>query len=202
MTINTHNRALIERVFDGELPVQMGWGITDDALNALLDAARAEGPVVATPPADEVGRAVERLTALAASEDKAAGGVTSKALTGTEWGADIIAAHRQNASDIRLIRSHVSRLEGDLAWMRPMLKSASETCLQHLERANVAEASLKLAVEALEPFSKIKPSSIYSADGSEKEGYTVFLDEENPLFNGADLARARDVEASRQSGEG
>lgn len=55
--------------------------------------------------------------------------------------------------------------------------------------------------EALEPFAKIEPSSFYSSDGSEEEGYTVILDAKaedvgissGPDFTGADLARARTV---------
>jgi hypothetical protein len=68
-------------------------------------------------------------------------------------------------------------------------------------------AKLAAAVAALAPFAKIRPSTLYAADGSEAEKYAVMLFDtarnkrewmapDGPDFTGADLARARSVHSA------
>lgn len=53
--------------------------------------------------------------------------------------------------------------------------------------------------EALEPFAKVAPSSLYAKDGSDGETYCAILRDKftgnRADFSGADLARAREVYA-------
>ena len=137
--------------------------------DALLDAARAEGPVQgrprrgeiriiagkrsrfieaddrgdvweilddATPPADEVGRAVELL-----------GSFANEAVAVPEgYAARVRAA-------ARLILSHVSRLEGELSEAHASAEAAQtgwDEADKQNKRAMALEGDLKLAVEALE----------------------------------------------------
>jgi hypothetical protein len=47
---------------------------------------------------------------------------------------------------------------------------------------------------ALKPFAAIKPSSLYASDGSENEGYVIYvfsMRNDGMDFTGKDLARAR-----------
>ena len=57
------------------------------------------------------------------------------------------------------------------------------------------------AADALEPFAKIAPSSLYAEDGSEAERYCVVLSDGSQAhdFTGADLARARAVRTKAAS---
>ena len=75
------------------------------------------------------------------------------------------------------IRSNLSEAEIDS--LRDQLKA-------EIERREKAEA-------ALQPFAAIQLSTFYPADGSENEGYAVFLCQkgDKPDFTRADLARAR-----------
>lgn len=61
-------------------------------------------------------QAVERMTAWADREEKAAAHVQGTAFTGTEWGTDIIAHHRQLCADLRTILAALAHplLGGDL----------------------------------------------------------------------------------------
>src|ERR1700749_1610173 len=52
---------------------------------------------------------------------------------------------------------------------------------------------IRVLEEALEPFARIVPSSLYAADGGDGEGYVAMLAQdtgEAVEFTGADLARA------------
>lgn len=196
MTINTPNRALIEQHASAALGPFGFYRLTANELNALLDAARAEGPVqekprdelpaeyrgvfgkatsdvgvagvelpmpkyryqaednsggpaLVTPPADEVGRAVERLT--------------------KDCGLDYIGYTRsfhEHASDVRLILSHVSRLEGErAAALKTSCEHAQDRTIQFI-RAQAADRGLRLAVEALEPFAKVWDEQVRDLAGS------------------------------------
>jgi hypothetical protein len=75
----------------------------------------------------------------------------------------------------------------------PLGKSPEEAVRLWNTRSPVEDARGEL-VEALRPFAAIKPSSLYSDDGSEGEEYLVLLrgDHANQAeFTGKDLARAR-----------
>lgn len=53
-------------------------------------------------------------------------------------------------------------------------------------------ARIRELSEALHPFAKIEPSSFFSADGSENEGYhAIIVGDGSAEFTGRDLARAR-----------
>ncbi len=61
------------------------------------------------------------------------------------------------------------------------------------ENGRLREKNTRL-LEALRPFARIKPSSLYSADGSIGEKYVIFVEppwSSDYVFTGADLARAR-----------
>jgi hypothetical protein len=73
--------------------------------------------------------------------------------------------------------------------------------------SEVLRSQLNEAVEIIRPFAAIEPSSFFSADGSEAEGYTVSLSgEARTDFTGHDLARARaflsKIESGRAIAEG
>lgn len=55
---------------------------------------------------EDLIKARERLREWAIAEDKAATGVQGPAFVGSAWGADIIAAHKQRAADLRLLLAH------------------------------------------------------------------------------------------------
>lgn len=64
--------------------------------------------------------------------------------------------------------------------------------LQDRRARRAAEARVAVLEAVLRPFAAIKPSSFYSADGTEAEGYRTFLHEgPNKEFTGTDLAAAR-----------
>lgn len=141
MTTNTPNRALIACSRCGNPDSQM----CDCSLPGAF----------VTPPADEVGRAVERLTSRAASIERMTYAESAA------WAAE----KREHAADLRLILSHVSDLEID--------RDHAELCASETAKANdLLEASLKLAVEALEPFAKV--AGLY--DESEDDGHEVWFD--------------------------
>lgn len=71
-------------------------------MSEVLGSLGASAPSCGSP-ADCQPSSVARLEALARREDKAAGGVQGPSFRGSEWGADIIASHRQNAHDIRTV---------------------------------------------------------------------------------------------------
>jgi len=73
-------------------------------------------------------------------------------------------------------------------------KAADRLWDRYLSEAQSAQAEAAQLREALKPFAGITPSSFYAPDGSEAEGYCVFLANQNAaktVFTGADLARAR-----------
>lgn len=126
--------------------------LTAEQFERLLDAARAEGPggssatAIAddplirsgnakdhTPSADEVGRAVERLTSRAASIERMTYAESAA------WAAE----KREHAADLRLILSHVSRLEA-------RAEAAEKRAEFHRKKWGEDADALKLAVEALE----------------------------------------------------
>lgn len=225
MTINTHNRALVNRVLQ-RMHLHREY-MDRDVLDEIIDAARAEGPVqaacpvcqrlaggkclgspecpmAATPPADEVGRAVERLAAnVEASGRETISGV-----------CEVM------SSDLALILSHVSRLEG-LAFDRLRgWSAANEATRKANDRADVLAASLKLAVEALEPFAKaaddaeedVDPASAFRDDewlcqvdddltiGDVRRAREALRSISSLRHEDMPLAPGGDVEASRQSG--
>lgn len=229
MTINTPNRALIAREIALEIlelhtrdeieqfvwPEEASGDTIDraysrtDRIVALLDAARAEGPVqekpewvgvfrysdgqAATPPADEVGRALERLTQYVPFLN----GDARRSPYGKQ-------THAFKAKDLSLILSHVSRLEEGRAWQQRQINDTEN-------RAETAEASLKLAVEALEDCEStleavrdIPPNEATRmlVDASINKARTICSRGDKGSLRHEDmpLAPGGDVEASRQSG--
>lgn len=73
-----------------------------------------------------------------------------------------------------------------------MVKSNVERQAAHRDRTMAHLARLRAA---LRPFTNIKPSSLYPADGSEMEGYRIYLaGDKGPIeFTGLDLALAREA---------
>ena len=60
------------------------------------------------------------------------------------------------------------------------------------EDASMILAAFRRRGEALEPFARIEPSSLFPNDGSEGDVYELFLtDDPCAPISGADLARAR-----------
>lgn len=89
--------------------------------------------------------------------------------------------------------------EGDNRRILRLIKDADE----EKERADNAESRAADLTEALRPFAKIVPSSLYDASGSEGEDYCVLLAPQHgnpPEFTGADLARARSLIEDTQNG--
>ena len=75
-------------------------------------------------------------------------------------------------------------------------------CYQSLAKARqilaLSDPEVRRLREALEPFARLTPSSLYPADGSEAEAYVVVLATLQPVdFTGADLARARAARSSQ-----
>lgn len=177
MTINTHNRGL-EAAEKAIIAAGYNPATAQHIAQIVLDAARAEGSVQKprklnlpsqewldrhvetdpdvdveaggiTPPADEVGRALERLT-FSIQQDHV---VTY-----------------QNVCDLRVVCSHVSRLEGDL----------------------------KLAVEALEKIARLRTE--LSGDFSRSSAQSDIAREALSSLRPSVSAPGGDVEESRQSG--
>jgi hypothetical protein len=95
--------------------------------------------------------ALERLKARAAKEELAAGNVQGPNCRGTEWGADIIAAHRQHAADLSWIIAEREGLEREVEELREALEDisaypgphADEAAHWRAERASQALAALQ-----------------------------------------------------------
>ncbi len=73
-----------------------------------------------------------------------------------------------------------------------MGKSNAQRQAEHRDRMMAHLAKLRGALKA---FAHIKPSSLYPSDGSEQEGYRIYLaGDKGPIeFTGLDLALAREA---------